>query len=321
MKNNKFYKNMLRNSLGFTVLLFVSMSCLCSKDSDKKDDILISRKTSRNNRNANSSNSVSALPSPESNSNDSDSTKSLSYQDNLPPGFKLPADLVGKRILSDYGAVYVAKGGVTPPPTVMFDNEDECTRWQSTLSTSKALVGGFNLELQEPAMMALQEAIEEAQKNGLSITPRGADSARRSYLDTVGLWVSRVDPALTFWTGKKRISQQDASRIKSLPLVRQVAEVLQLEEKGIFFSRDFSKSILYSVAAPGTSQHLSMLALDINEYENSKVREILAKHGWYQTVVSDLPHFTYLGVPESELPKAGLKKTISGGRSFWIPSF
>ena len=62
-----------------------------------------------------------------------------------------------------------------------------------------------------------------------------------------------------------------------------------------------------------------MLALDVTEHENSQARSILAKHGWYQTVVSDLPHFTFLGVAEADLPRLGLKKTTDGGRTFWIP--
>lgn len=64
-----------------------------------------------------------------------------------------------------------------------------------------------------------------------------------------------------------------------------------------------------------------MLALDVKEFENAKVRVILAKHGWFQTVVSDLPHFTYLGVKESELASLGLKEVNNGGRTFWIPEF
>jgi hypothetical protein len=88
----------------------------------------------------------------------------------------------------------------------------------------------------------------------------------------------------------------------------------------MYFAKDLSKSIIYSVAPPGTSQHLSMLALDITEHDDAAVREIMARNGWHQTVVSDLPHFTYLGVPESELPALGLKKVNDGGRSYWLPS-
>jgi hypothetical protein len=98
-----------------------------------------------------------------------------------------------------------------------------------------------------------------------------------------------------------------------------VPEILELEERGIYFAKDLSKSIIYSVAPPGTSQHLSMLAIDIAEFENPRVREIMAKNGWFQTVVSDLPHFTYLGTDENDLPDLGLKTVVSGDRRFWIP--
>ena len=99
----------------------------------------------------------------------------------------------------------------------------------------------------------------------------------------------------------------------------QVPVVLTLEEDGIYFAKDLSKSIIYSVAPPGTSQHLAMLAFDVNEFNDQQVRSILARHRWYQTVVSDLPHFTFLGVDEAELPSLGLKRTVSGDRHFWVP--
>jgi len=93
---------------------------------------------------------------------------------------------------------------------------------------------------------------------------------------------------------------------------------LKLEDQGLWFSRDLTKSIVYSVAPPGTSQHLLMLALDVAQFEDARVREILARHGWFQTVTSDLPHFTYLGVSEDDLPKLGLKKVTNANRDFWI---
>jgi hypothetical protein len=45
----------------------------------------------------------------------------------------------------------------------------------------------------------------------------------------------------------------------------------------------------------------------------------LAKHGWFQTVKSDLPHFTFLGVSEDDLPLLGLKREVVTGQIFWIP--
>lgn len=233
---------------------------------------------------------------------------------NLSPDFVQPSDETGRRLLKEYGAVFLARGGAAPPKTVVFHDEKEVAAFQARVPGATESVGGVTIHLQAAAMQALKEAAAE-----VSITPKGADAAARSYQDTVGLWASRVGPGLTHWTAKRKISAAEAARIRALPPFGQVPEILKLESRGIWFSRDLSKSILYSVAPPGSSQHLSMLALDIAEHDNPRVRVVLAKHGWYQTVISDLPHFTFLGVPEDRLPKLGLKKASSAGRVFWVP--
>jgi hypothetical protein len=165
----------------------------------------------------------------------------------------------------------------------------------------------------------LQDAVAEAAKSNLRITPRESDSSKRTYKHTVDLWASRINPGLAHWVAAKKITVADAARIRSLAPFDQVPEILRLEDQGIFFSKDFSKSVVYSVAPPGTSQHLLMLALDVAQFEDARVREILARHGWFQTVTSDLPHFTYLGVEENELPRLGLKKVTNANRDFWMP--
>ena len=63
-----------------------------------------------------------------------------------------------------------------------------------------------------------------------------------------------------------------------------------------------------------------MLALDVEHFADERVRRILARHGWFQTVLSDLPHFTYLGLEEKDLPARGLRSVISGKQLFWIPN-
>ena len=191
--------------------------------------------------------------------------------------------------------------------------------FQSGLSIVAEELGGFRIELQASAMSALLKASADAADAGLSITPRGADSARRNYESTVELWLSRVEPGLVHWAANGRVTQPAAGAILGLSPFEQVPKILELESEGIFFAKDLSKSIMYSVAPPGTSQHLSMLALDVAEFDDSRVREILARRGWFQTVVSDLPHFTFLGVKEAELKGLGLKVVESGGRKFWVP--
>ena len=155
---------------------------------------------------------------------------------------------------------------------------------------------------------------------GVSITPRdGAEAGRRTYRKTLDLWNSRFLKACDHWQGKGRLTADQVARLKSLPIKQQVDEVLKLEESGIYFNTFFNNSILYSVAAPGTSQHLSMLALDVSEFADEKVRRILARHGWFRTVQNDEPHFTYLGLEESKLPAYGLKKVSKNGGEYWIP--
>jgi hypothetical protein len=230
-------------------------------------------------------------------------------------------DPVARRVLEDYGAMFLASGQVLPPPLCVFGSEEEVARFQEDAKFTSAVLGGARIELQPVAMEALLAARAEARKQGLDITPRGgAEAARRSYNDTVRLWSTRFLPALNYWQQRGRLTKGQAARLRQLPLQEQVGEVLELEKTGIYFSKDFSKSILYSIAAPGSSQHIAMLALDVSQFGNARVRQILARHGWFQTVKSDLPHFTYLGVEEKALPGLGLRPVNSGGQVFWIPN-
>lgn len=230
-------------------------------------------------------------------------------------------DSVAERVFADYGAIFVSGNGAVFPFKCVFKNEIEVSFYQKFAKPKSAVIGGVSIELQEPAMNALLKAIEAAKKKNLKISPRGGSTAaRRSYDDTTKNWDSRFYPALNHWVGKGKISRRDAEAAKLMAINEQVAQVLEWESKKLWFSTDLSKSILYSVAAPGASQHIFMLALDVEQFSNKQVRDILAEHGWFQTVKSDLPHFTYLGLSKDDLPKYGLKKVLSGGQEFWIPN-
>ena len=232
-----------------------------------------------------------------------------------------PSDPVARRILEEYGAIFLADKKVVPPPVCVFTNEAQVTRFQEQAGFEAEFMSYDYVELQPAALKQLLKAREEAQKEGLDITPRdGAEAARRNYEDSVRLWNSRFEPALEYWLGQGRLTAEQGERLKSLALSQQIAEVLELEKSGIYFSKDLSKSILYSIAAPGTSQHIAMLAFDVNEFENPRIREIMQKHGWFQTVLSDLPHFTFLGLKEKDLPKHGLRNVEVNGQIFWIPN-
>lgn len=241
------------------------------------------------------------------------------FFNNLSPELKVGDGDVEALLLREYGAVFVARGGAVPPDRIIFQNGSEVEAFQKGVASASELMGGFEMTLQAAAVEALKGAIDEANAKGLSISPRGADSAKRTYGATVELWTSRVEPALDHWVGNGTLSLETAAEIRSLPPSEQVPEVLKLETKGIWFAKDLSKSIIYSVAPPGTSQHLAMLAFDVGEFADAAVRSILSAYGWHRTVVSDLPHFTFLGVREPELPTLGLKKTTTPDGDFWVP--
>ncbi len=230
-------------------------------------------------------------------------------------------DPVVRRLLTDYGAMFVAAESVLVPPVCMFHSAAEVEDFQQRAAPHAALINDETVELQAAALTTLLAARREAQAAGFDITPRGgAEAARRTYADTLRLWASRVEPALAHWLAQGCVTAAEVARVHALAPEAQTEAVLALEARGLFCSKDFAKSILYSVAAPGASQHLALIAFDAVEFTNADVRAILARHGWFQTVRSDLPHFTFLGVREKELPDLGLRRLTEHGQTFWLPA-
>ena len=243
------------------------------------------------------------------------------------------SDPVANRVFREYGAMFVGKDDIFAGfrliredkkikffVNCVFNDEREVNSYQTSIRSKSANIGGTNIQLREDAMEALLEAIEDGRKKGVRISPRGGSiGATRSFQDTARLWDSRFYPALNFWIGKGKITRSAAESAKAMSIHEQVQQVLAWEDKKLWFSKDLSKSILYSVAAPGASQHIFMLALDVEQFANPQARKILAENGWFQTVLSDLPHFTYLGVDEEDLPDHGLEAKFSGGQKFWVP--
>ena len=143
------------------------------------------------------------------------------------------------RLQFEYGAVLKAQNGVVLPPHETFSSDQEVTQWQVNVETS-----GGEYVLQTAAAEALNSARDEARMQGLDITPGDTDAAGRDYAYTVKLWMSRVNPGLDHWVKKDRLDPAEAERIRALPSRQQTVAVLQLEEQGMFMSKDFSKSIL-----------------------------------------------------------------------------
>jgi hypothetical protein len=229
---------------------------------------------------------------------------------------------VEKRLFAEYGAVFVTEA--TPPPVIIFDEAAQVEAFQSSLAVSSGVFGDHEIQLQSVALDALATAATDMAERGGSITARADDAGGRSYEDTVRLWTRNVTRGLEHWESLGRISREQSQAIHSLSPIDQVSAVLSLEDTDqLFFGTYFDRSILYSVAAPGASQHLSMLAFDVAEYEYPETDEVLGARGWFRTVPNDLPHFTYLGGDQSSLFARGLRplERINGGRVyvFWTP--
>lgn len=227
-----------------------------------------------------------------------------------------------QRLFAEYGAVFVTTA--TPPPAIIFANAGRVQAFQSSLPVGRAFFGEHEIALQAEALEALTAAASDMASAGGSITARAADAGGRSYDDTVKLWTRNVDRGLEHWESLGRITRETAQSIRKLTSGEQVTFILNLEDtEQLYFGTFFDESILYSVAAPGASQHLSLLAFDVAEYQDESAERALGKHGWYRTVPNDLPHFTYLGHEEDALADLGLKQIARDYRErvyrFWTP--
>lgn len=249
------------------------------------------------------------------------SSENLSATWNFEKFCPVLTDEVARRVLQSYGAVFVAAETVRLPSSCVFKGEAEVLAFQKKLQRRQLEIRGYRIELQSAAATALEAAMSDATTVGATITPLdGAIAGARSYGDTLMLWNSRVFPAVEFWIKRGRLPAEARDEIARLDLQKKVVKILEWESQGIFFSTGRTRTILTSTAPPGTSQHLLLTAFDVTEYWHPDVRGALNRNGWFQTVIDDPPHFTYLGFPETELPSRGLMAVAKGGHVYWIPN-
>lgn len=183
-------------------------------------------------------------------------------------------------LLRAYGTALVnQESEVKLPPKVIFADEQETQDFQSTLSMRK--VDDTNdCYLQKIAAEALNNA--RSQQNFSLKSGYGEGDCTRSFATNLRFWHKYANN-------------------KTLEKVRQGKET----------------KILGVVAPPGTSQHLWGLAIDLS-VSNQKQREALYQNGWFQTVENDVPHWTYIGLPEEDLPLFGFQNKVIRGISYWL---
>jgi hypothetical protein len=228
---------------------------------------------------------------------------------------------VANRLIFLYGAVFSAADSVQRPPTCYFANAASLKAFQAKLRILSAPIDGVALTLQEPAMTSLLKAVAECEQQGIKVRPfDGAIAAGRSYKDTARLWNTRFQRALDHWSNSGKIPLDAAVAARNESTVLQLRRVVEWESQGLWFGTSLAGSIFSSVAPPGTSQHLFLLAFDVAPPVTTNLVPIFNANGWYRTVPGDSTHFTYLGVAETELPTRGLHKITVRGVEYWVPA-
>jgi D-alanyl-D-alanine dipeptidase len=183
-------------------------------------------------------------------------------------------------LLRAYGAAFVnQQPEIKLPPKVILANEQETKDFQTTLTMGK--VNGTNdCYLQKSAADALNKA-----KLAVTIPLKsgyGGGDCTRTFATNLRFW-------------------RKYANNNTLERVRQGKET----------------AILGVVAPPGASQHLWGLAIDLRVYSQAQ-RQALNKNGWFQTVENDVPHWTYVGLTEENLPRFGFKNKIVRGTTYWL---
>ncbi|HIK05646.1 MAG TPA: D-alanyl-D-alanine carboxypeptidase family protein [Trichormus sp. M33_DOE_039] len=183
-------------------------------------------------------------------------------------------------LLKAYGAAFINQTKIAKlPSTVLLNNEQETQAFQNTLTMVK--VDGTNdCYLQAAAVAALNQA--RAEQNIPLKSGYGSGDCTRTFATNLRFWNKYANQSI-------------------------LDKVIQGKET----------AILSVVAPPGASQHLWGLAIDLR-ISNQQQRQTLNQHGWFQTVVNDVPHWTYLGLTEQDLLNVGLINKVEKGISYWV---
>jgi hypothetical protein len=215
-------------------------------------------------------------------------SKSGSAFENICPA---ASNAAARKVLTEYGAIFSASEMVVVPPVCIFRDDAEVFAFHAALPIRTINFGSVAINLQQAAAESLRAVVDEASASGVNIRPLdGSIAGGRNYAETVRLWNSRFVPALHFWSERGSISSDEAESVVSQPFLKQVEKVIEWESRGLLFGTNRNGSIFSSVAPPGTSQHLSLLAFDIAPPITPTVIALMRSHGWYQTVRGDKPH-------------------------------
>ncbi|MBW4683560.1 MAG: D-alanyl-D-alanine carboxypeptidase family protein [Komarekiella atlantica HA4396-MV6] len=183
-------------------------------------------------------------------------------------------------LLRAYGAVFVNPDiEIKLPQKDIFANEQETQEFQDTLIMGQ-VDGTKDCYLQKSAADALNKA--RTLQNIPLKSGYGSGDCTRTFATNLRFWHKYANNQML-----ARVQQGKETKILGL------------------------------VAPPGTSQHLWGLAIDLR-VSNQQQKKALNQNGWFQTVENDIPHWTYVGLREENLPQFGFKNHVVRGITYWV---
>jgi hypothetical protein len=142
-----------------------------------------------------------------------------------------PSDPVSRRILEEYGAIFVADKKVTPPPVCVFTTEEQVAQWQDHAGYEAESFGYDEVELQPEALKKLNKARRGRTKRRLG---HHAPRWRRSRAAQLRRQCSPLEFTVRAGAGLLDVAGAPdpgaGHTPEGLPLSQQVAEVLELEK-------------------------------------------------------------------------------------------
>ena len=112
-----------------------------------------------------------------------------------------------RRVLREYGAVFVASKNVRIPTRCIFLSSEEVDKFHASLKTRKEILRGTPISLR-PRRWKTDEGCRRYRGRRQNSTPDdGSTAAKRNYGDTEYIWSTRFLSGLSYWTAKRRITK------------------------------------------------------------------------------------------------------------------
>lgn len=241
-----------------------------------------------------------------------------------------PRSVVTRKVLEEYTSHLIARGIVLP--SVCMLNETQSTNFKSSLKSSDVAsvrLAGMRFEFQRKAAIDLQKVIDRLATLKISQLNFAREHSDRRPPITLAVG-GRTQKINRDWAIRDYQTVAENWEFDPAPGAIRTLIIEELNQgesmNPLYKGRNGNKPRMRSVAIPGASQHMLLVAFDLNNAtcKNQAVVKLLSDHGWWRTIRDDNCHFTYLGWnTERQLKENGMKKVVcprsDTNYAFWVP--